>query len=119
VEILVGNQLAEVGSPYPVGYLAAHVVLSVVLIAFTGHALMFAFRRPRTALRVSAAVTFVTTLGATLSGTVFLLAGQSPSALTGMEALGVIALLGSILLIVWGGGSPEATPSGSAPPSSG
>jgi len=103
VEVLVGNELALAGSPYPLGYLAAHIVLAVLLTGFTSHVLLASIRGYRGSTRIAAGVTFVTTLGALLSGTVFLLAGQSNAALVGMEALAVLALLGAILLMVWGG----------------
>ena len=101
-EILLGNQLAEVGSPYPVGYLAAHVVLSVLLVGFTAHVFLAALRLPKAAAKYAAAITFLSTLGATLAGTVFLLGGGSTPSLYAMEGLGGVALIAAILLMVWG-----------------
>jgi len=101
-EILLGNQLAVVGSPYPLGYLAAHVVLSILLVGFTAHVLLASLRLPRAATKFAAGFTFVATLGATLGGTAFLLGGGSLASLYAMEVLGGFALLGAILLIVWG-----------------
>jgi len=113
-EILVGNQLAEVGTPYPWGYLAAHIALSLVLIALTAHAFVLSLHLPSGAARATAGITFLTTLGATVSGTVFLVAGQNPSALYGMEGLGGVALLGAILLLVVGSVSIPNSPSKTA-----
>lgn len=101
-EILLGNQLAVVGSPYPIGYLAAHVALSLLLVGFTGHAFVLSVRLPKVSARACAGLTFLATLGATVSGTLFLLAGESSSALVGMESLGGLALLGALLLMVFG-----------------
>ena len=52
-EILVGNQLALAGSPYPVGYLAAHIGLSVLLIALGAY--LATWPRPKPAPDVHAA----------------------------------------------------------------
>lgn len=108
VEVLLGNQLATVGSPYPISYLAAHVVLGLLLIGFSGHLLMSAVRAGRAAATSVAALTCLATVGAVISGFVFLLGNQSSIALLGMEALGGLALIGSILLIVFGGARPPA-----------
>jgi hypothetical protein len=112
-EILLGNQLALAGSPYPFGYLAAHVVLAVLLVGATAGLNNLSFRQPRWIARISAVVTFVASVGAAFAGTAFLYAGQGSPALDTMEALGGVALLGSILLIVWGGRTPE---NATAPP---
>jgi hypothetical protein len=114
VEGALGGQLAIEGSPYPVGYLAAHIVLAILLVGFTGHAFRLALRLPKGSLKVAAAITFLTTLGATLAGTVFLLGGQATSAFDAMEGLFGVALIGAILLLVLGS---VVTPTPSAPPS--
>lgn len=116
-EILVGNELALAGSPYPVGWLAAHVVLALLLIGFTGHALRIAVRLPSTPARVAAGLTFLSALGATIAGTVFLVAGQANSALYAMEGLAGIAILADLLLLVWGSVAVPSGPSASAAPS--
>lgn len=109
-EILVGNELAEAGSPYPLGYLAAHIALAIVLVAFSVHVLIRAVRLPSMPARAAAGVTFVSALGAALGGTVYLFAGSSAYALDAMEAFGGVALLGSVLLILWGSVSVPAAP---------
>ena len=113
VEGVLGGQLAIVGSPYPIGYLAAHIVLAVLLVGFTGHAFQLALRLPKGSLKVAAAVTFLTTLGATVAGTVFLLGGGATSAFDAMEGLFGVALVGAILLLVLGS---VVTPPPSPPP---
>ena len=102
VEGVLGGQLAIVGSPYPIGYLAAHIVLAILLVGFTAHAVRRALRLPKASLKVAATITFLTTLGATLAGTVFLLGGGAMSAFDAMEALFGVALIGAILLLVLG-----------------
>ena len=74
-----------------------------------------AVRAPLTAERRHlAGITFIAALGATISGTVFLLGGQSNGALYGMEGLGGLALLGALLMIIFGsvkvGSTPPAPP---------
>jgi len=101
-ELLLGNQLAVVGSPYPVGYLAAHIVLSILLIGFTAHVLVRSTRLPSRPAKVVAGLTFLSAVGATIGGTVFLLSGGGSNALYAMEGLGGLAVLGAILLIVFG-----------------
>jgi cation transport ATPase len=112
IEILLGNQLATVGTPYPIGYLAAHIVLGILLIGFSGNLLVSALRAGRAATTSVAALTCLATIAAVISGFVFLLGSQSSASLLGMEAFGGIALLGSILLIVFGG---APSPAGVAP----
>jgi len=110
-ELLLGNQLAVIGSPYPIGWIAAHVGLALVTIAFSVLAFLVSLPSARVAARASSLVTSLATIGATVSGTLFLYAGGSRGSLIGMEALGGIALLGSILLIVWGSSAtPPAAP---------
>lgn len=109
-ELLLGDLLAMVGSPYPVGYLAAHIALSILLVGLVAHVLVRSTRTPSRPARLAAGLTFVSTLGATLGGTVFLLGGGADAALYAMEGLGGIALLGAILLIVWGSVEIPSTP---------
>ncbi len=101
-ELLLGNQLAVVGTPYPVGYLATHIVLSILLIGLAAHVVVRSTRLPSGPAKAVAWLTFVSTLGATIGGTVFLVAGGSSIALYAMEGLGALAVLGAVLLIVWG-----------------
>lgn len=101
-EILLGNSLASVGSPYPDSYLAAHVALGLFLVALTGWAFGLSVRLPSVRARAVAGVTHLSTLGAVVAGTVFLLAGQAQGALDAMEGLAVLAILGAILLLVVG-----------------
>jgi hypothetical protein len=102
VEALLGNQLAVVGSPYPLGYLVAHVALAVLLVAFSTHVLVLARRLPGVPARTAAWVTFVSTIIATAGGTAFLFGGQSSAALYAMVAFAGVAILGAVLLLVWG-----------------
>ena len=101
-EILVGNQLALAGGPYPVGYLAAHVALSILLIAFGAYLVIIAHGLHRALPSILSWLAFVSVVIATISGTVFLVGGGAQGALYGMEGFGGLALLVSILLIVWG-----------------
>jgi hypothetical protein len=109
-EILVGNQLAVVGSPYPVGYLALHVILALLLVGLAVHAVRRALREGRGAAQASAALALVSVVGAGISGAVFLYAGQNNGALYGMEGLGGLAFLAAINLLVFGGARPAPAP---------
>jgi len=113
-EILVGNQLAVVSSPYPVGYLAAHVGLSIALIVWGGYLVVTAYQMRRVLARVLSGLCFGPVVIATLSGTVFLLGGGSQAALYAMEGFGGLAFLGSILLILWGSFPSSGPTSGTA-----
>jgi len=110
VEILVGNQLALAGSPYPLAYLAGHIALAVIVSGFAAHVLLRAVRRRHAPVRAAAAITFVAAVGATLGGTWFLVGGMTNPALYAMEGLGGLALLGALLVIVWGGARPSTAP---------
>lgn len=102
-EILIGNQLAVAGSPYPLIWLIAHIAVGLLLVAMTGHTMGKALRRShKMSAKGASALTFFGALGAVLSGFAFLFGGQSNGALLGMEVLGGLALLGSILLLVFG-----------------
>ncbi|HTT16789.1 MAG TPA: hypothetical protein VMH49_05485 [Thermoplasmata archaeon] len=101
-EVLLGNALANDGSPYPASTLYAHVGIAVLLVLLTIGALVVAVRGHPMRSRAIALVTFLATLGAALGGTIFLDAGGSNVALDLMEGLPVLTLLGAILLIVWG-----------------
>ncbi len=103
VEIFIGNELAVAGSPYPDGWLAAHVVVGLLLLGVAGHAARISMRLPKASVRVAAVVTVLAVLGAFASGLAFLFAGETNAALYGMEGFAVVALLGSLLLLVLGG----------------
>jgi hypothetical protein len=116
--ILLGTRLADLGSPYPVSYLALHALLAFALVGFTATTVRSSYCLPSSAVRGAALLTFLTTLGATLGGLAFLYGGGSQASLDVMESLGAIALIGAILLVVLGGApkSPSPAPAGSPPP---
>jgi len=101
-EILVGNQLALAGSPYPVGYLAAHIGLSVLLIALGTYLVLLAHRLHRARAWIPSWLCLVSVVLATVSGTDFLWGSGAQSTLYAMEGFGGLALLGSFLLIIFG-----------------
>ncbi|MGI0071582.1 MAG: hypothetical protein ACRECT_05905 [Thermoplasmata archaeon] len=101
VEALVGSLLSNT-NPYNLAYLGTHIGLALLIVVFSGYALILSLRRSKASARAAAGLTFITTLGATVSGTVFLLGGSSPIALDAMQALAVVAILGAILLMVFG-----------------
>jgi len=113
-ESAVGGPLVSSGSPYPAGYLWAHIGLAAFLVLITGAALAISIRLPSWRARGSAGLTFLLTLGAVISGSWFLVVGVSNGALEGMEGFATGAILISILLIVWGAvkvtGSPSISP---------
>jgi len=115
-EVLIGNTLA--GGPWTTPLLALHIGVAFLLVILTGLALLLSFRSRGTKNKVTAAVVFLTALGATISGTIFLTAGQNVRALDAMEGLPVLTLIGAILLIVWGSVVVPAarTSPGTAPP---
>ena len=110
IEAQLGSVLAGESGGYSHGYLGGHVGLAIALVLLTGWALGVAARGRGARLRGSAALTHLATLGATVSGFVFLFAGQANAALYGMEGLAGLAIVGSILLIVLG--SVELRPGG-------
>jgi hypothetical protein len=115
-ESVVGAELAMVVGPYPDWLLAAHIVISLLLVIFSGVALAIAWPLPSSALRISAVITFISVIGATIAGSDFLWGGQSNAALMGMEGFAGLAFLGALLLIVFGGkpatlGPADALPS--------
>jgi hypothetical protein len=83
------------------GVFAAHVGLGVGLILLSGATLLLAFRRPGWRIRLSASLTFGAIVAAAVSATSFLLAG-SASGQNVERALGLVALLGAALLVIWG-----------------
>jgi len=112
-EALFGSSLASEGSSYSPEYLAAHVGVAAVLCALALFSVIYAFLRFGWRTRTAAGLTAVAVVGATLAGTVFYFGGQSGAALNGMESLTGVALIGAILLILWGSAPAKipATPS--------
>jgi hypothetical protein len=104
LEALVGNTLAFESS-YSVAVLAAHIALALVIVAVSAHVVWVAVRYYRVPARVAALFTLVSAVGATIGGTVFLLAGSNVAGLDAMEGFSGVAILGAILLLVWGGRS--------------
>jgi hypothetical protein len=102
IEGYLGSQLSAAGSPYPASYLYAHIGLAILLVLFTGHVFGTSFRVPGAAARASAGITFLAAFGATIAGTVFLLGGGANSAFLAMEGLFGVALVGAILLVLFG-----------------
>lgn len=102
IEAWLGSVLAGESGPYSRGYLGAHIGLAIALVLLTGWGLGVASRGRRAPVRGSAALTHLATLGATVSGLVFLFAGQASAALDGMEGLAGLAIVGAILLLVVG-----------------
>jgi len=100
VAVLGGELAGESSYTWP--YLAAHIVLAVLLIGFSAHVFMAAIRGAKAPAKVGAGVAFVSAVGATISGTVFLLGGSNPIALDGMEGLAIVAVVGILLILIWG-----------------
>lgn len=101
-EFLIGNELAVAGSPYPLIWLILHVLVALGLVIGAGGTIWIALRlRSGTNLAIGT-LTFLFALGATISGTVFLFAGQNNGALYAMELLGGLTILGGLLLIIFG-----------------
>lgn len=101
-DILLGNQLALTGSPFPPGYLVAHVIVTAAVVGFAAHSVVIAFRAHRWSARVATLLTLVTSVGATVAGAAFLLEGEAAGPLRGMEILGGLAFLGALLVVVIG-----------------
>ncbi len=113
IDSLVGDSLmySPKGQPFPVGALALHVGVALLLVGVTGLALGLSLRLPGWRRRAAATFTHGSTVGATIAGIVFLVGGENPAALTLMEGLAVLTFLGAIALAVWGSvalpGSPR------------
>jgi uncharacterized membrane protein len=114
LEVVLGSRLAALGSPYPDNWLGAHIGLGLLLMGFSGYVLYAAARAGRAVATTSAALTCLATVGAVVSGFVFLLGNQSNGALLAMEAFGVVALLGALLLIIFGGARSTVAPAPAA-----
>ena len=98
----VGGTLALEGSSYVLGYLALHIVLAILLVGFSAHVFMATLRLSNTPARASAGLALLSALGATVGGSIFLFVGGNPIALDAMEGLTGVALLGIVLLILFG-----------------
>ena len=106
---VIGGSLA-LESSYDLAVLAGHIVLALLLVGLSAHVLLAAFRSFGSVAKVGGTIAFASVLGATISGTVFLLGGGSNAALDGMEGFTIVALVGIVLLLV-GGGAVKAPPS--------
>lgn len=104
IDSLLGDSLmySPRGQPFPLGALALHVGVALLLVGVTGLALGLSLRLPGWRPRAAAAFTHGSTVGATIAGVVFLFGGENPTALALMEGLAAIAFLGAIALAVWG-----------------
>jgi len=91
-------------SSYSTPLLVTHIAIALVLIGLTAHALRVAWRplHRRWSTRGVTLLTFLSVLGATIAGFLFLFGGQNNAALVSMEGLGFVAIIGAILMFVWG-----------------
>lgn len=121
IDSLLGNSLmySPEGQPFPLSILTIHIGVALLLVGVTGLAFVISLRLPGWRLRVAAGLSSVSTMVATLAGTVFLLGGESPTALAWMEAFAAIAFIGDILLFVWGSLASSALPQADSLPPSG
>jgi hypothetical protein len=115
-EIFVGTQLANAGSPYPSGYLDAHVGLSVLMIALGAYLVAIAYPMHLPRAWFPSWLSFVSVVIASASGTKFLVSGGPQVALYSMEGFGALALLSSILLVVFGTFPAPSADGGRTPP---
>jgi hypothetical protein len=107
----VGGSLALEGS-YLVVTLASHIGLALVTMGLAGYATRVVGRDYTVGARASAGVASLAALGATIAGTVFLVEGQSNSALYAMEGLALLGLLAAVLMIILGGPTGVRDPAG-------
>ncbi len=85
--------------------LASHIGLALVTLGIAGYSTSFVGRHYRPGPRASAGLAALAALGATISGAVFLLGGQSNGALYAMEGLAAVGILAAIGMILAGGPS--------------
>ncbi|HTT15588.1 MAG TPA: hypothetical protein VMG81_07455 [Thermoplasmata archaeon] len=112
----VGGSLA-LESSYLAVTLASHIGLALVTLAVATYATMFVGRQYRSVPRASAGIAALSALVATIAGTVFLLGGQSNSALYAMEGFAGLGILAGLVMIVVGGPSGRNTaPTATSPP---
>jgi hypothetical protein len=109
----VGGSLA-LESSYVLVTLASHIGLALVTLLAAGYATSFVGRYYRAAPRASAGLAALAALGATIAGTIFLVGGQSNSALFAMEGLAAVGILASIMMVIFGGASGRRTPASSS-----
>ncbi len=100
----VGGSLS-LESHYLIVTLASHIGLAVVTLVLAGYATSFVGRSYTAVPRAGAALSALAALGATIAGTVFLVAGHSEGALDAMEGLAGIGLLAALVMVVFGGPS--------------
>ena len=100
----VGGSLA-LESSYLLVTLASHIGLALVTLGLAGYATSFVGRSYKSMPRAFAGLAALAALGATIAGTIFLVGGQSASALYAMEGLAGIGILAALLMIVFGGQS--------------
>jgi len=110
----VGGSLS-LESSYLAVTLASHIGLALVTVGASGYATSFVGRKYRAVPRSFAGLAALAALGATVAGTVFLLAGQSNGALYAMEGLAGLGVLASLVLIAVGGPSGQRLPAGDSP----
>ena len=102
VEIYLGNSLALESGPYATNVLTAHEGVGLLLIVFSAAALAWAVRLRNPRGIVAAVFCFLPSVGAEISGAVFIWGGQDPTPLHLMEGLAVVVLIGILLLLAWG-----------------
>ena len=93
-----------------------HIVVAVLLIGLSGHAVISAGREPTRRPRLAAVLALLSALVASAGGWEFVFNGQNP-AFAGVMTLGFVGvLIGAVLLRVWGsrGTSPGELPRAAA-----
>lgn len=105
----VGGSLASENN-YLLVTLASHIGLALVTLGIAGFAASFVGRAYRPVPRASSGIAALAALGATISGTVFLLGGQSNAALYAMEGFAGLGILFALLMVVFGGPSGKRGP---------
>ena len=98
----VGGSLALESSYLPIT-LASHIGLALVTLGLGIYANAVVARPYRALPHAFVGLGALSALGATISGTVFLLGGQSNPALYAMEGFAVAGIIGSVLTVVFGG----------------
>jgi hypothetical protein len=109
----VGGSLAAESS-YLAVTLASHIGLALVTLGIAGFATSFVGRSYRPVPRAAAGLAALAALGATISGTVFLLYGQSNAALSAMVGFAVVGIIASIVMIALGGPSGKPATAGAS-----
>ncbi len=98
----IGGSLA-MESSYLIVTLASHIGLALVTLGLAAYATSFVGRTYQTLPRAASGLAALSALAATISGTVFLLGGQSNAALYAMESFAGLGILAGLLMIVFGG----------------